>query len=167
MNAFTKDLIAITNRGDIQEAFETSARLNLPHTPLFYAAASGLITLAFFHHPEAEFPRKLLKPTKRPLIVLVGDDPPERFSHAIGPEPWMLRPGLSTWEPRFAVVHGTGAHQQQYREMVQAALIMHRLLVVETGSAEALAWASALGGLCPTSVWLPTTGTHPVAETVQ
>lgn len=164
MNAFTQDLIRISNQEDIQQAYENAARINAPHLPLFSAAAQGIMALAFFQHPEAEFPRSLLKPTNRALLVVVGDDPPMNLQDAMGPDPWELRKRLRHWAPRFAVVHATGANLQQYGEIVTATLIMHRLLLVETGSEKAMEWAHALEGLCPISVWLPTNGVHPIPE---
>ena len=159
------DMIRVTSRRDVESAAATAVRMNLPQAPLVEAAAAGIIAVSFFNDPASEFPRALLKVHSRPLVIVVGDDPPMTASASVGPEPWVMRRRLRHWMPRYALVHATGGLASQYREIVQAALLFDRLLVVETGTAVADAWRDVLLPLCPVTVMLPNDGgVHPVSE---
>ena len=161
----SQDMIRITARGDVRSAAEAAARLNLPQAPLVDAAARGIIAVSFFHNPASEFPGALLKVHARPLVIVVGDDPPISAAAAVGPDPWIMRQRLRQWRPRYALVHATGGLASQYREIVQAALLFDRLLVVETGTAMADAWRDVLAPLCPVTLMLPNDGgVHPITE---
>ena len=159
------DMTRITSRNDVRYAADAAVRMQLPQAPLIEAAAAGVIAVSFFYEPENEFPRALLKVHSRPLIIVVGDDPPRTAPAPIGPEPWVMRRRLRHWMPRYALVHATGGLASQYREIVQAALLFDRLLVVETGTAFANAWREILLPLCPVTVMLPNDGgVHPIPE---
>ena len=159
------DMLRITSLGDVRTAADAAVRMRIPQAPLIEAAAEGIIAVSFFYEPEVEFPRALLKVHSRPLVIVVGDDPPRTAPAPIGPEPWVMRRRLRHWMPRYALVHATGGLASQYREIVQASLLFDRLLVVETGTAVADAWRDVLLPLCPVTVMLPTDGgMHPIAE---
>ena len=163
--ATLSDMLRITSRGDIHRACEAAIRLNLPQLPLYQAAASGDVALAVFHDPTSPFPRELLAPAKRPLIIVVGDDPPTTSMEAIGPEPWLMRRKLRYWQPRRALVHASGGAPEHYRTIVAVALAVERVLVFETGSAHAQAWRDAVAPICPTLVLVPLKGgVHPIPE---
>ena len=158
-------MIRVTSRDDIRSALDAATRLRMPQIPLLEAAQGGVIAVSFFHDPASEFPRALLKTHSRPLVIVIGDDPPCTATAAVGPEPWVMRRRLRHWMPRYALVHATGGLASQYREIVQAALLFDRLLVVETGSTKAEAWRDALLPLCPVTVMLPRDGgVHPIQE---
>ena len=158
------DVARMTSREDIERVYLAAARTNACQAPLFKAASMGVVQLAFFHDPGLPFPRTLLEPTTRPVIVIVGDDPPAMTMAALGPDPWVMRRRLPYWCPRRALVHATGGSSHEYSELVDAAIIFKRVLLIETGSAQAEAWRDAVAHLCPTAVLLPSNGVHPIAE---
>ena len=142
------------------------ARLaNAPQIPLFEAAAEGVINLAIAYDPESHLPREITDNTSRPLVVVVGDDPPHNHAHAIGPAGWVLSRRLQYWRPRGCLIHATGAQGCEYRTAVLAAVTLGRFLIVETGSAHARAWCDLIEPVCPTTVLVPPGGgTHPIQE---
>ena len=143
----------------LEAACAQLAASNDPKLPLVRAAADRRIALAWAVRPDAKWPFKTITPAQ-PAVVLIGDDPgPEAPS--IGPEGWVLAKRLRGW-PQAVIVHGAAGQPEHYREAVFAALVVKRVIMVETDSAHALAWGEWFR--CPrTLMILPTGGAHPVA----
>jgi hypothetical protein len=156
----------MTSPANFEAALDMMRRANAPQTPLLEAAAVGRIALAYVSDPGAQLPCELSKPQTRPTIVLVGDDPPAMHTTSLGPDGWQFMRRLRYWQPRRAFIHGTGGRQLEYQAAVDTVEIVHRLLIVDTSSAMAIAWRDRLDPICPCLVLLPSHGVHPIAEAV-
>jgi hypothetical protein len=108
-------------------------------------------------------PMKVLKRSTRPVLAIVGADPGDAGT---GPADWLAFRRLADWAA-FAIVHASGGTVQNYKMAVQLAKLHQRVLMIETTSALAREWGTAL--LChrprpvPCVAILPTDGPHPVA----
>lgn len=98
------------------------------------------------------------------MIVVVGDDPPIDRAETVGPDQWPLCAKLIAWRPQAAIIHASGGEAAHYRRALAAARCVDRVLLVETGSAQAGAWRALLTPVCPLVVILPATGVHPRPE---
>ena len=128
--------------------------------PLAVPAEQDLIDLVGIAEPEAPWPRQL-KHSRRPTVVLVGDDPgvPNGMG---GPDAWRCTAKLSRWA-RAVLVHGAGGEAEHYAAAVLACRKVGRVALIETTSRYAKAWADRIG--CPrTLLILPTTGPHPLVH---
>jgi len=96
----------------------------------------------------------------RPVVVLVGDDDYVPG----GPATWACAAKLRQWAG-FAMVHGTGAKPEHYAAAAMLTRVHRRLLLIETSSVDAQAWAGFLRERSPVLPFmglLPPDGAHPV-----
>jgi hypothetical protein len=112
-------------------------------TPALRAAGVGLINLAFIARGNSVSPRAM-KHRRRSIFIILGDDD---YSSS-GPAGWPQAEQLVRWA-RYIVLHGAGGEPEHYSGAVAAALIHHRLLMVETSSGQLEAWRSLVGRVHP------------------
>ena len=163
MIAFDGD--RLTTKAELDEVVARGMRAaEVPQLPAIIAAADGVIDLTFLRKPATPMPRHLLD-FGRPHLVIVGDDPPMHFPLSLGPTGWRCAERLRYFQPRSCLVHACGGEQADYLAAAQIAYRDGRFLLIETSSAQGPAWGRAIERLCPTSVYLPRDGQHPVEET--
>jgi hypothetical protein len=107
-----------------------------PHRlPLVHAAQLGLINVI---EPGrcGVIPKRMLEDTRRPVIVLIGDDDYQ----STGPAGWRCAARVRRWG-RGAMVHAAGGRPEHYFLAVQAALTTQRIIIAETDSAHEAEWA--------------------------
>jgi hypothetical protein len=100
--------------------------------------------------------------TGRAAIALVGDDD----GMDRGPAGWPIAQRAVDWS-RSILIHAAGAEIAHYETAIIAAALVHRMLIIECGSATVDEWielvrASKHGP--STLVILPRHGVHPVSE---
>jgi hypothetical protein len=92
----------------------------------------------------------------RPTVAVIGDDD----YRSTGPAGWRCSAAIAEWAAA-AVIHAAGATAESYGEAAKAARLLGRAVLIETDTANALAWAKVFEGR-PVLVVAPTTGPHPV-----
>ncbi len=146
-------------------------RGNLPQSHQFIrtlaAPAEGdVIDLVGIADPAAPWPRAM-KRTRRPTVVLLGDDPGAPGGMG-GPEAWQCAAKLSRWA-RAVLVHAAGGQPEHYAEATRAALCVGRVAMIESTMTHARAWAERMN-CSRTLLILAREGLHPLpqnAEAVQ
>jgi hypothetical protein len=99
-----------------------------------------------------------LKRSPRPILVVIGDDD----YASTGPVGWPIARKLFRWA-RHVVIHATGADDTSYRLAVEMAVTVRRLVLVETSSDCAGAWAAACRQAhIPALALMPANGQHPL-----
>lgn len=131
-----------------------------PHVlPVLRAARAGLIGLAIPNRATAATFLRDLAVSRRPVLVLIGDDP--IAGAAIGPDGWRC-PRRLPWWARAAIVHGSGPAPDHYAFTVGATLGHGRVVMVETDSAHLDAWAALFANRMPvTTIRPPDDRQHP------
>ncbi|HUB48343.1 MAG TPA: hypothetical protein VMB73_25485 [Acetobacteraceae bacterium] len=124
---------------------------------LLRAVAEKRIALTAVMNRRSNWTPRSLK-SRLPTIVLIGDD----HDDPRDPAEWRCSTSLIAWA-RCAVVHGTGAQAEHYREAIRGAELLGRCLFIETDSAHAPAWAAAImpRGIPCLSIIPPNGGVHP------
>jgi hypothetical protein len=126
--------------------------------PLALPAERDVIDLVAIADPKTPWPRQM-RHTAAPTVCLIGDDPGTPGGMG-GPDAWRCARKLGAWA-RAVIVHGAGGEAAHYQAAVDAALLVNRVVFIETTSAHAKAWAERIG--CPrTLLILPESGPHPV-----
>jgi hypothetical protein len=151
----------VTSRVDLNAVCDRLTAMRAPHVPLFAAAAAGRIAVVQFLDPAAEWQTAEMKRLRRPVAVLVGDDPDIGQGAALGPKGWAMARRLRYWA-RAVIVHGSGGEPDHYRAAVESAERYGRIALIETSSAKAPGWGAFL--CCPRTLFIvPRDGVHPVA----
>ncbi len=123
-------------------------------------AEADLLDLVLIANPSTPFPMRLLRQSDKPFVVLIGDDPGTPDGQG-GPDAWRCAKRIGPWCDA-AIIHAAGAERRHYDAAVAGALMMQRLVLVETTARHASAWHECIG--CPSSLLiLPRDGVHPVA----
>jgi hypothetical protein len=137
-----------------------AATMNLPgRVELLRAVRAGAINLVEIER-RADAPMRAIENSPRPVIMLLGDDD----YRSTGPAGWAAWQRLSYWA-RGAMVHATGADVPSYRLALGLAVVQRRFLMIETDSAHAHDWGSALHRRnIPALGLVPPDGTHPVVS---
>jgi hypothetical protein len=97
-----------------------------------------------------------LNQAQRPTIVVVGDDDYQ----STGPAGWRCSATVAEWAAA-AVIHAAGATADTYAEAAKAARLLGRAVLIETDTANALAWAKVFEPKRVLMV-LPKDGPHPI-----
>ncbi len=127
-------------------------------TPLAAAAEQDLINLVGIAEPRTPWPRQM-RHTIAPTLCLIGDDP-TGLDGLGGPDAWRCACKLGAWA-QAVIVHGAGGEASHYEMAVQATFLMRRVVLIETTSLHAPAWAARID--CPrTLMILPNGGPHPL-----
>lgn len=137
----------ITRPADIERAADFIARANAPQLPLFRAVADRRIALVAVGRPDNAWPAAIIaRATRRgrPAVVLVGDDPAAGFPDALGPLRWKAAARLGRW-CNWVMIHAAGGEHGHYSAAVQAAELVGRVALIETGTQHAAAWSGFLG----------------------
>jgi len=130
-----------------------------PHrVPLLEAAFARFITLGEVARdggaPLAEMEKRGL-----PSLILVGDDD----GLDTGPRGWACARVLTRWA-KGAVIHGAAGTVETYRDAVRLSVFSRRVVLVEAGSANLMAWHRLFADAgVPTVNIYPSKGPHPVA----
>lgn len=162
---FDDEAIHVRTRTALEALCARAVATGAPQLPLFRAAADGVIALAFIHDRSAAWPRRMVEGSRRPLVLLVGDDPgPGALS--LGPRAWTCARRLRDWIGAHGavIVHGGSGQPEHYRQAVIATAVVQRVAVIECGSDQAQAWVKFMR--CPqTLLILPSDGQHPATPT--
>lgn len=153
------DVVQISKSAEIDRLIAHAATIgNIgAETLLREGVRAGRINTCFIDR-GAEAPMRMLKKSARPVVAVIGDDD----YASTGPSGWISWQRLSYWA-KGALIHATGADAPSYRMAIGMTLRYGRLLLIETSSAMADAWAVALNkrGIRPVGL-LPSNGPHPV-----
>jgi len=114
------------------------------HVPLLQAVARDEIALTMVQPGQAP-PLGRLDKTNRPAILILSDDDDHT---RLGPDGWPCAARIMRWAGA-GLIHGTGGQAEHYVVAVQGALVARRLVIVETSSWRADAWAEAAHRLMP------------------
>jgi hypothetical protein len=98
--------------------------------------------------------------TGRPSVALIGDDD----GWDAGPSGWRTADRALRWA-RSVLIHAAGAEVHHYEAAVIAAELIHRVLIIECGSATLDAWVQLVRAAPHrpvTMVITPSDGVHPV-----
>jgi len=124
-------------------------------------AGRTTIDVVFLGEPSAAWPERHLRNTRRPVVVVLGDDPGGLLGQG-GPSAWRCTSDASAW-CRSVMVHASGGNGAHYLAAARAVLVVRRVLFVETTTRHAAAWVGAIG--CPrTLAIMPRAGAHPVTQ---
>jgi hypothetical protein len=106
--------------------------------PLFQSVLDGRINLI---QPKRNglLTKEILEKSSRPLIVLISDDDYQ----SIGPSGWSCAFSLKSWG-QSAIIHAAAGEAKHYSYAVTIALMMKRLVLVETSTKFQMAWQSFL-----------------------
>lgn len=94
----------------------------------------------------------------KPVVIVIGDDD----YASTGPAGWACTEAVANYASA-AVVHGAGATASTYKMAIVNALAVGKVVLVETSSAYADAWAEAFARM-PTIVIAPPERAHPVSR---
>jgi hypothetical protein len=125
---------------------------------LLRAVSEKRIALALVLNRRATWTPRLLK-SSLPTVCLLGDD----AGDSRNPDEWRAGISVIAWA-RSAIVHGTGASAETYREAIRGAEATGRCLLVETDSAHVNAWVRAIAPReIPVLICIPPKGgQHPI-----
>lgn len=123
---------------------------------LFRAAMQGNLALAIISGRNVIVTASDLRCGDDAVLTLIGDDDYQ----STGPRGWACAATVAAWA-RCAVVHASGASAETYREAILGARVKGRVVLIETSSANAMAWADLFVGM-PTLLVLPRAGDHPI-----
>lgn len=124
--------------------------------PIFNAVIAGRVKLACATSRTMQFPRRAVKSSGLPALVLVGDDD----DAATGPAGWRCATEAARWA-KAAIVHGAGADVAFSQAAVEGAIAVGRFLLVETSSQFVRPWSALLAGK-PVLAVIPRGGLHPL-----
>lgn len=115
------------------------------HLPLFREAMTGRLDVVMVT-PRSRVPHRFLDPLKqrKPLVVILGGD----GVVPAGPQDFQQANRLLNW-CRFTMLHGAGGLPFHYQCAVQAAHLLHRVLVVECSGARLPEWVAAKEAVTP------------------
>jgi len=155
----------VTQQAAVERACDFLARAQAPQLPLWRAVADRRIALLHIAGPGAKWPARRIASITRPIVVLVGDDPPPGHDAALGPLGWRCAARLRRW-CNWAMVHGAGGEHGHYSAAAQAAEMVGRVALVETSSHKANAWRDFIA--CPNTLLIvPRDGLpHPTVPAV-
>lgn len=130
-----------------------------PHrVPLLEAAFARFITLGEVVR-DGGAPLEEMAKRGLPGLVLVGDDD----GLDAGPRGWACARLLTRWAAG-AVIHGAAGTVETYRDAVRLAVCSERVVLVETGSANLMAWHRLFADAgVPTVNIYSSEAPHPVA----
>ena len=128
-----------------------------PHTlPLLRAAASGALHLIVPGRDAGLHPGRMAG--DRPVCVLLGDDD----GTSTGPSGFRCAKAMRKWA-RGAIVHAAGGEPEHYALAAYGALLCERMVLVETTTQYADAWARLFAGRMPVTLIRPRDGKpHPI-----
>ena len=148
----------ILNRAEIDRLVNVTAQLGPWAMPVIEALQAGIIGVQMLQRTERA-PLGDMRRAPLPLLILIGDDD----DASTGPDGW--RPALAAirWA-RGAILHAAGGEAAHYETAVMGTLATGRMLLIETSTQHAPAWATALGST-PTLFIIPRDGKpHPVYD---
>lgn len=138
------------------------------HVPVVQAALRGE-SQTMILAAGARMPLAMLDPVRnpKPLIVILGDD----YGPSEGPDAFPQARRLFRWA-RWMMLHGAGGEPWHYAMAAEAAVLMGRVLIVETSSAGLPAWVAFKADHAPkvqgVSFRVPEgQPAHPAAEVMQ
>jgi hypothetical protein len=149
----------ITSQDDLSRIVACAATSGRSHhADLLRQASSGRFNLVQVDRTSIP-PTRWLKHSRRPVLVMIGDDD----YASTGPAGWAALPKLLRWA-HSAMIHGTGADVASYRAAAGMAVTAKRFLLIETSSAFVDAWAAVLSAARIPSIALrpPAGGLHPL-----
>jgi hypothetical protein len=144
------------NPNRLNEAILMCEQMGSPgHAELFRACRDQQISLVT---REVSISDKVLNRSQRPMVVLLGDDD----GHSSGPSGFRSWRRLKSWAG-CALIHAAAADVETYTVAIAMAVLQGRMLLIETSSDMAQAWADALqAASIPAIGVLPKGGVHPV-----
>lgn len=115
------------------------------HSPLLRAAMAGALRFTILP-PGARVPLRILDMQRdpRPLVVVVGGD----AGGPATPDAFPQARRLMRWAG-FVMLHGAGGEAFHYAVAVQAAVLVRRVLIVETTGAALPAWVALKADVAP------------------
>jgi hypothetical protein len=135
---------------------ECAARVTPWVLPVLNALREGHIGVTFLFRGQRA-PLADMRRSSLPMVGWIGDDD----GASTGPDGWRPALAVARWA-RSAMVHAAGGEARHYAAAVGATIITGRLLLIETSSAHARAWAKLMEGKHTLAI-LPRDGVHPVA----
>lgn len=132
-------VIRVTSRADLVNAIALHEQVGARHRiPLLRALLSGRIAYFEAHRTtSAGTLKRFFGVAEKPALLLVADDD----YASTGPDGFPVADRAMRWA-KLAVIHATGGTPEQYSELVEAAELTRRLVLVETSSAQADTWAA-------------------------
>lgn len=106
--------------------------------PLFRAALAQELVVANLL-PGGRVPTRLLDFCRPPTVIVVAGDPSNPAQAAQPPERFPQARRLLAWSAG-CMVHGTGGKEAHYQTVVTAAKARRRFLLIETCTAQEIAW---------------------------
>lgn len=131
-------ITAITSATDLDRIIAAVAQITPWAVPLYRAVRAGDINL-ITPQRDAQVQKAVLANTRRPCVVLLGDDD----YRSTGPAGWACARRVRAWGGG-AVLHATGGEARHYEAAVAAAVAYQRLILVETASTQQDAWLAFL-----------------------
>ena len=129
----------VNSRADLIDAIALHEQVGAQHRiPLLRALLNGRI--AFYEcqrSTSARTVKRFFGMATKPAVMLLADDD----YASTGPDGFAVTDRTLQWA-RLVVIHGTGGTPEQYSEVVEAAGLMRRLVLVETSSAHAAEWVA-------------------------
>lgn len=145
--------------GAAQEAFDRLPSDCAFAKALVLPADAGMVDLICITDPRTALPLRHLRLSSQPTVILIGDDPGPVWVLG-GPTAWRCSSKIGGW-CKGAIVHAAGGTAEHYAEAVRGALLVGQLVLVETTSRHAAAWAACVR--CPTTLMImPSDGPHPI-----
>jgi len=147
-----------STRAQIERVAAIIAAVAPYQLPLLRAARDGLLALCGPTRAGSP-PWRILESTRRPIIILIGDDDGE----STGPAGWACAKHLRCWG-KSAMVHAAGGLAEHYETAVSGAMTARRYILVETTSEHRAAWERLLAPGMPVLSIRPDEGSsHPIS----
>jgi hypothetical protein len=132
-------VLQVRSRADLYDAIALYEQVGAQHRiPLLRALLNGRI--AYFECQRSTSVgavKRFFGMVEKPAVMLLADDD----YASTGPDGFAVTDRALQWA-RLAVIHGTGGTPEQYAELVEAAGLARRLVLVETDSAHAGEWVA-------------------------
>jgi hypothetical protein len=144
---------------EIDRLIALTANMNLVgRIELLRAIRAGVLNMVELDR-EGKLPVRAMEKSARPVLVLIGDDD----YAATGPTGWAATRRLLYWA-KAGLVHATAADAASYRMAMRMTSAHRRVALIETDTAHAAQWSTALvARRIPCIELMPGDGgTHPI-----
>jgi hypothetical protein len=124
---------------EIDRLIALAANMNLiGRVELLRAIRAGVLNMVELDR-EGKLPVRAMEKSARPVLLLIGDDD----YAATGPTGWTATRRLLYWA-KAGVVHATAADAASYQMAIRMTLAHRRCVLIETDTAHAAEWSTAL-----------------------
>ncbi|OYV50478.1 MAG: hypothetical protein B7Z77_05750 [Acidocella sp. 20-58-15] len=157
MHRYNFDNLSLIDTPDKLERVAALTATLAPHKlPLVRAAQRGIVNI-IEPNRGAVIPKRMLEDTRRPNIILLGDDD----YASTGPDGWACARRLRYWG-KSAIIHAAGAEEVHYNAALAQALLVRRFVFIECDEAHRESWKRFFIRQMPILIIKAEDGLHPM-----